>query len=99
MHKSGCRTVVEIERLPLSPALCASVGLATARDYALSGGDDYELALAIPRARLAAAQAAAQGLNLSLTVIGEVLAGSGVQCRDASGQDLTPAQRGYRHFV
>lgn len=99
MRKSGCRAVVEVERLPLSTALCARVGRAAARDYALSGGDDYELAVAIPRARLAAAQAAAQRLNLSLTVIGEVVAGSGVQCRDASGQDLTPTRRGYRHFV
>ena len=98
MAQSGCRAWLDVDRLPLSAALLAGVGLARARDYALTGGDDYELALCIPAARLAAAQRAAQSTAVSLTVIGEVLSGAGVQCRDSSGRDVTPAVGGYRHF-
>lgn len=99
MAQSGCRALVDIERLPLSRALLTGVGLVTARDYALTGGDDYELALCIPADRLAAAQQAALRLDVSLTVIGEVVRGAGVSCRDSHGRDVTPASGGYRHFV
>lgn len=99
MAQSGCRALVDIERLPLSAALLAGVGLATARDYALSGGDDYELAFCIPAARLAAAQQAAQSTEVSLTVIGQVVSGAGVQCHDSAGHDVTPRSGGYRHFI
>jgi thiamine-monophosphate kinase len=98
MAQSGCRALLDIERLPLSAALLAGVGVTTARAYALSGGDDYELALCIPAARLAAAQQAAQSVELALTVIGEVVSGAGVQCRDSHGHDVTPPTGGYRHF-
>lgn len=99
MAQSGCRALVDIERLPLSSALLTGVGLVTARDYALTGGDDYELALCIPADRLAAAQQAALRLDVSLTVIGEVVGGAGVSCRDSHGRDVTPIWGGYRHFV
>ena len=99
MGQSGCRAVLDVERLPLSAALLARVGLATARDYALTGGDDYELAVCIPAAQLAAAQRAAQRAEVPLTVIGEVVSGAGVQCRDSAGRDVTPAAGGYRHFI
>jgi thiamine-monophosphate kinase len=99
MRQSGCGARLELERLPLSAALVAQVGLETARDHALSGGDDYELVLCIPPPRLAAAQAAAAAVAVPLTVIGEVVSGDGVRCHDSAGRDVTPAVRGYRHFV
>ena len=99
MQQSGCRAELEIERLPLSPALLAQVGPQVACDYAMSGGDDYELALCIPPAGLAAAQALAAELGVPLTVIGKVLSGAGVRCVDGGGRAVTPSSRGYRHFI
>ncbi len=98
MAQSGCRALVDVERLPLSATLLASVGLSTARRFALTGGDDYELALCIPATQLVAAQQAAADAGVVLTVIGEVVSGTGVQCRDSNGRDVTPASAGYRHF-
>lgn len=98
MRASACGALIEVECLPLSAALVARVGLATAREYALSGGDDYELALCIAPTELAAAQRAAQLADVALTVIGEVTDGAGVRCRDSAGHDVTPRAAGYRHF-
>ena len=99
MRASGCGALLEVERLPLSAALVARVGLATARTYALAGGDDYELALCIPPAQLAAAQRAAHMADVPLTVIGEVTDGAGVHCRDGAGCEVLLSVVGYRHFV
>jgi thiamine-monophosphate kinase len=98
MAQSNCGAELVVERLPLSPALLAEVGAQVACDYALSGGDDYELALCMPPSSLAAAHGIARQLGVSLTEIGEVVAGREVRCVDAAGHDRTPALRGYRHF-
>lgn len=94
---SRCGARVDVARLPLSAALCARVGLATAREFALAGGDDYELVLAVPPDRLAEAAQRARAVGVPLTVIGEFVAGAGVACHDA-GQVFEPAARGYLHF-
>ncbi len=49
---SGCAAILEIERLPLSPALRAHAGAAGAVRLTLNGGDDYELCFTVaPGAR------------------------------------------------
>src|ERR1700722_8804883 len=50
---SGLAAHVAVERLPLSEPMRAAVPEAQARDWALAAGDDYELLLAVPAARLA----------------------------------------------
>ena len=47
---SGCAATLEIERLPLSPALRQALGTQAWR-AALSGGEDYELFFAEPPRR------------------------------------------------
>jgi thiamine-monophosphate kinase len=88
---------VEIERLPLSDAMRASVAPEQARDWALSAGDDYELLLAVPASRFADLKAAASRLNLTLTSIGELRAGSGVTW-SLNGKDFRPGCSGFDHF-
>lgn len=89
---------VEVARLPLSSALRDYRDDATARAYATSGGDDYELAFTFAAADQAAIAAAARAVGVAVTIIGAVTAGRGVTCRDADGRDCTPTQGGYRHF-
>lgn len=91
---SGVGLQIERERVPLSPALVAFLGLQGAQAAALSGGDDYILAFTLPAAELAPLQA--QGWPVH--VIGHVVAGQGVTLLDAAGHDITPATRGYQHF-
>ena len=97
-HASGLAARVAVERLPLSDAMRAAVSVSQAREWALAAGDDYELLLAVPAARLAGLEAAAARLNLTLTVVGELRAGSGVTW-SLDGRDFQPASAGYDHFA
>jgi thiamine-monophosphate kinase len=94
---SGLAAHVNIEALPLSRAMRHSVSLSQARDWALAGGDDYELLFAVPANRFNELRGAADQLNLTLTPIGELHAGAGVTW-SLNGQDFAPRVSGYDHF-
>jgi thiamine-monophosphate kinase len=94
---SGLGAHVDVERLPLSRALAAVAGAHRARDFALGGGDDYELLLAVPPAHFDALAARAAALNLTLTTIGELRRGNSVQWALGS-RSYVPAVGGYSHF-
>jgi thiamine-monophosphate kinase len=96
-HASGVAAHVRIEALPLSSALRNSVSLSQARDWALGGGDDYELLFALPASRFTELRGAADQLNLTLTPIGELHAGAGVTW-SLNGEDFAPRVSGYEHF-
>lgn len=66
-RRSGVGIEVDLERLPLHIHAMAMFGIDAARNYAINGGDDYELAL-IGRADII------ESLGLPLTVIGRVVA-------------------------
>jgi thiamine-monophosphate kinase len=89
---------VAVEALPLSCAMRNAVSLSQARDWALAGGDDYELLFAVPPARFKKLRDAAVQLNLTLTQIGELRAGEGVTW-SLNGKDFTPSVSGYDHFA
>lgn len=99
MAASGCGAEIELDALPLSAALLEHCGPEQAQQHALAGGDDYELACAVPPAALAAVQAAAAACGVALHVIGRVVDGRGVVCRDAGGRVVALPRRGYRHFT
>jgi thiamine-monophosphate kinase len=94
---SGLGAQVDVERLPLSRALCSAAPPEHARNYALGGGDDYELLLAVPPARLGALAARAAALNLTLTTIGELRRGNSVRWTLGS-RTYVPAVGGFSHF-
>jgi thiamine-monophosphate kinase len=81
---SGVKITIEPALVPLSPALKSHIDPVKAMQWALSGGDDYELLFTLP-----ASAAAPQGC----THIGEVTQGAGIDC--ATNIDILP---GYRHF-
>ncbi len=68
---SGVRLRIDPERLPLSAALQSHPAPQQALQWALGGGDDYELLFTLP---------AGADCPPGCTVIGEVLDGSGVEC-------------------
>jgi thiamine-monophosphate kinase len=94
---SGLAARVCVEQLPLSAAMRAAVSAKQALDWALAGGDDYELLLAVPAARFAELKAAADRLNLMLTTIGELCDGVGVTW-SLNGKDFVPRLSGFDHF-
>jgi thiamine-monophosphate kinase len=91
---SGVALQIELERLPLSPALLALLDKPDAQHCALSGGDDYRLAFTLPALHLPALQAA----GWPLVRIGQVVAGCGVHLLDEQGETIHPRARGYQHF-
>ena len=82
-HASGLRFSIHSAALPLSTALVSAVGEAQALNYALSGGEDYELLFTLPPDT---------GVPDEATVIGIVETGEGVDC------DILSREQGYDHF-
>jgi thiamine-monophosphate kinase len=95
---SGAGAIVRAAELPLSRALYALAGEARAREFALAGGDDYELVFTVPPgARAALVALAASGGAPACHCIGEVVAGRGVRVLGERGE--LPVPRGWDHFV
>jgi thiamine-monophosphate kinase len=89
---------VDAAALPVSEALVAAVGRELAREYALTGGDDYELLFTVPLARLGAmTNAVALGLG-PVARIGSLVAGSGVRVIARAGV-MQFSGAGFDHFA
>ncbi len=94
---SDLGAIIDVENLPLSPALQAVSNLDQARRWALSGGDDYELCFTVsPEKMPELAMLIAQG-KISATVVGEMVAGAGVECQ-LNGDLFELQHQGYQHF-
>jgi thiamine-monophosphate kinase len=91
---SGAAVRIDAAALPLAPGM-AEIAVAAGRDpleLAASGGEDYELLAALPGDRLAAAtEGLAEAGETTLTRIGELVAGEGVEIRLPGGGILAPA--------
>ena len=97
LDRSQCAARIELTHLPLSPALLAVANRETALEHALAGGDDYELCFTVPTRALASLEALREAGHI-FTRIGEIVAGEGLQLRDANGAAVVPRTGGYRHF-
>jgi thiamine-monophosphate kinase len=90
---------LELESLPTSSALLALFDDDTRHMLQLAGGDDYELCFtATPAATPQLLNDLARS-GCGATRIGRIVAGSGVQVRDAHGNEFVPARRGWQHFA
>ena len=95
---SGVGAKIRAEQLPLSRALYGLAGEARAREFALGGGDDYELAFSVPPTRRTAlAQAAAASGAPACHCIGEIVAGRGLRVLGIHGE--LPPPPGWDHFA
>jgi thiamine-monophosphate kinase len=101
---SGVTALIEADKVPVSQAASALAADETWRDVMLTGGDDYELLIAVPpgsRDALISAVTAA-----GLTVIGRIEGQASpaepvaepVTVADAQGRPLHFDQNGYMHF-
>jgi thiamine-monophosphate kinase len=89
---SGVKLGIQAAAVPLAPAAVA-LSEATGREpwWLLGGGEDYELLACVPPAQLerATAEVSRKG-STTLTKVGEVQAGSGVEIRLPGGRLLEP---------
>ena len=96
---SGTGARVEIDWLPLSRAYRkATKGRADPHEEALSGGEDYELLLAVPPARLQSLREVALRAGVAVAVIGEVESKPGIRVVKGGGSPRRPGRAGHDHF-
>ncbi|MBL8259637.1 MAG: thiamine-phosphate kinase [Candidatus Competibacteraceae bacterium] len=98
LRRSGVGAVVDVERLPLSPALLASLDRDEAATMALAGGDDYELCFTVPLERIARLERAAAAWDCRCTRIGAITAEPGLRLVRADGSEFRLERLGYDHF-
>jgi len=96
---SGVGAEIDAALLPRSPALMALYDEASALQFALSGGDDYELCFSVPAQRLADVQADLSRLGCGVTKIGRIVEGAGVRVRGTDGEWLATDRPGWEHFA
>ena len=93
---AGLGAEIETARVPLSPA-ARQAGPAWL-ETCLTGGDDYELLMAVRTRVEGALQAAAAHAGIAVTRIGRFVEGEGVGVLGASGEVLRFARGGWSHF-
>jgi thiamine-monophosphate kinase len=94
---SHCGALLSIDALPASMAMQELFDADAAIDFALAGGDDYELIFTLPPQKLPELLAQ-RDPAVPLTSIGVMRAGSGVQC-ERHGAPFVPRRSGYDHFA
>ena len=95
---SGVRLAIDLAAVPLSEALLACRGDSReARLAAATAGDDYELLFTAAPERDAAILALADLLELRLSRVGAVEAGSGLLLTDAGEAVALPSRLGWEH--
>jgi thiamine-monophosphate kinase len=97
-NASGLAARIERDQVPLS---AAAQGVLSAKpllwSHVLGGGDDYELAIAVPTRWRVALLAASRAAGVKVTQVGAFSKGRGVVLT-VSGQPQRIAQSGYVHF-
>ena len=92
---SGC---IEMSSLPVSRELRSRCEHREAvLNFALGGGDDYELCFAIQPEKESAVMALSDDLGIAITRIGELTEGKGLTCMQ-DGNAIDYEDQGYRHF-
>ncbi len=98
LQRSGVGARLDVEQLPLSPALSASLDRNAAITTALISGDDYELCFTAPSDRVALLDAAAKNWDCRCTRIGVITTEPGLQLVRADDSVFQLERLGYDHF-
>jgi thiamine-monophosphate kinase len=94
--RSGVGADVLVDRIPLSRSLLKMSGKLSKPplQYALAGGEDYELLFTVPQSRLTKLRS----LKIPVTEIGMITAGKTVSAVDSAGKKRPLQPAGYDHF-
>ena len=94
---SAVAATIDISRLPVSTVV-KTVASQQSLNYALAGGDDYELCFTASGGQRQQLHDIAQTCNVAITEIGVITVGTGVNCVDAEGAAVHGLSSGYEHF-
>jgi len=93
---------INLPAIPLSTISTAWVSaqpdLQAARLELATGGDDYQILMCVSEAQIPALKKQAARSKVKLAVIGKVIPGAGVTCRNSKGGLIPVTKPGYRHF-
>ncbi|MBT8421227.1 MAG: thiamine-phosphate kinase [Gammaproteobacteria bacterium] len=101
---AGLIAMIDVQKLPLSPALQWLSDTQEASRLALSSGDDYELCFTVPPDRYRRLQQAAEGFSCPVTCIGHMEARPGARPgvrflgSESESHKMPLSGQGYRHF-
>jgi thiamine-monophosphate kinase len=97
---SGVSAVIDAASIPLSAAAAALLAHGTiSLERVVSGGDDYEILCAIPENGYAAFAQAAVAAGVTVTSIGNVIAGVSLpRFLDSEGREIPLPRLSYSHF-
>ena len=98
VRRSNVRAEIELARLPLSRALMTAGNHVQSLEWALTGGDDYELCFTVPCENVQAIEQMIQAGLLNASKIGRIIAGQGVICLNEHGEEVRFEKEGFRHF-
>jgi thiamine-monophosphate kinase len=94
---SGVGAQINIENIPLSPALRNNVSQDQALEWALAGGDDYRLCCTVAEGNISEFERRCDQQAVTFYPIGEVTAGNSITCLHDQ-QPYVPVRKGYSHF-
>lgn len=95
LNQSQVGAKIYLEQILLSKELQA-LDREQALQFALSGGEDYQLLMTIPKQQQVAFEKAMPAV---ITCIGEIRAGNNLLVLDAQGKQYSVKQSGYDHFL
>lgn len=96
---SGVGAIINIEDIPLSTVLATAMTRASAVNYALTGGDDYELCFTAAANQQAKLMGYAKEGDLPITAIGRIVEGdNGIICIGENNHQCEFEVTGYQHF-
>lgn len=99
LEQSHCSAKIKVASLPLSAQLVECFGLEMARDFALNGGDDYELCFTAKSSMRNKILNLAEDFKVNVHRIGSITAGeeTGIQL-SLDGKPYQPKRQGWQHF-
>lgn len=98
LTQSQCAATIYTEKLPLRPEVAALVGRRQAIEFALTGGDDYELCFTVAPEQLTLLAERATHWTCPVTEIGEITSGNLLTVLDDQHQQIQLTHLGYEHF-
>ncbi len=98
LEASGVGAAIDMAHLPLSSALLSGTSRERGWQFALTGGDDYELCFTVPAERIPVLESLQPEFDCQVTRIGTIETPPGLRCVLPDGVLLHPERGGFRHF-
>lgn len=97
LHRSQCGAKIFVDKLPLASDLLATYSQEQAEQFALTGGEDYELCFTVSPKNLSAFENAVAELDVTCHCIGQITENGLTLEKQGKPMDL-PSHIGFDHF-